>query len=146
MKSISFRVNPAFFSRCVGLALLTVGVSLPVMAADSTSAHVVANVRPLSTYTPKASETLDKVIQKTMGDSPLSIEILRKAFIDLNPQAFLIGKATKTRPGVTLKIPDLHQLIQAVLAPQIKAAVAVQGVSGSAPDLTDERRRWVRFP
>ncbi len=133
--------------RCIGLALLTAIVAMPLMAAESPYALVDAGpAKPLSTYKPKAGETLDKVILKTMGANPLSTDVLRKAFMDLNPQAFSIGKVPKIRPGVTLKVPDLHKLIQSILEPQSKETEVAQSVRASQLDAPDERRRWVRYP
>jgi len=147
MKSTPLSVSRPSFTLYIGIALLMALVSFPLMAADSPSAVVeVGNGNHWKTYTPKAGETLDKVIQKTLGPSTFSIDILRAAFIDLNPHAFLIGKITKTRPGVTLKVPDLQKLVPSVVEPQSKERVMVQSVSGSDNGAAEERRRWVRYP
>lgn len=94
------------------------------------------------TYTVKRGETLDKIIQKTMADSPLRIELLRKAFIQLNPQAFPGGQASRLRADQLLQVPDAMQLLRAVAMPLLDVAEA----SRAAPVSAQEQRRWVRFP
>ncbi len=94
------------------------------------------------TYTVKRGETLDKIIQKTMADSPLRIELLRKAFIQLNPQAFPGGQASRMRADQLLQVPDAMQLLRAVAMPLLEVTEA----SRAAPVSAQEQRRWVRFP
>jgi len=147
MKSLPFSVSRPYFFGWIGIALLSASVAMPLMAAESPSAPVGAGyAKPVSTYKPKAGETLDKVIQNTIGASPLGLDVLRKAFMDLNPKAFLVGKITKIRPGVTLKVPDLQSLLQAVPESQSKEPAVVQSESGFPSGAIDERRRWVRYP
>ena len=94
------------------------------------------------TYTVKRGETLDKIIQKTMADSPLRMELLRKAFIQLNPQAFPGGQASRLRADQVLQVPDAMQLLRAVAMPLLEVTEA----SRAAPVSAQEQRRWVRFP
>lgn len=94
------------------------------------------------TYVVKSGETLDQVIKKTMGDSPLRIEVLRRAFTQQNPQAF-----TKTSPrvlmaGSVLTIPDGEVLLK--MQGSNKSTPGAQDHSGS--DMMNERKNWVRFP
>ena len=53
-----------------------------------------------STYKVETGDTLDKVIKKTMPDSPLRVDILRNAFVQQNPQAF-----TKSPPALWWRVP-----------------------------------------
>ena len=92
---------------------------------------------------PKAGESLDKVIQKTMADSPLRIELLRNAFIELNPQAFPGGQASRMRTTDELKVPDAVQLLRAVAMPLMETEDAARA---AAPASAEQQRRWVRFP
>ena len=98
------------------------------------------------TYKPKSGETLDQVIAKTMGASPLSLAILRQAFIDQNPQAIVAGKVPKLRKGVTLVVPDHDLLLRGVLASVAPVAAPSDVVPRPAPSTPDERKRWVHFP
>ena len=108
----------------------------------------VAPVRPAVvasglTYKVLRGESLDKVIQKTMADSPLRIELLRNAFIELNPQAFPGGQASRMRSTEPLNVPDPVQLLRAVAMPLMET----EDVSrAAAPASTEQQRRWVRFP
>ena len=101
---------------------------------------VVASGR---TYKVLRGESLDKVIQKTMADSPLRIELLRNAFIELNPQAFPGGQASRMRTTEPLNVPDAVQLLRAVAMPLLETEDASRA---AAPASAEQQRRWVRFP
>ena len=108
----------------------------------------VAPVRPAVvasglTYKVLRGESLDKVIQKTMADSPLRIELLRNAFIELNPQAFPGGQASRMRSTEPLNVPDSVQLLRAVAMPLMETEDASRA---AAPASAEQQRRWVRFP
>lgn len=101
------------------------------------------------TYKPKAGETLDQVIAKTMGASPLSMGILRQAFIDQNPQAIVAGKPPKLpklRAGATLNVPDHDLLLRGVLASITPVAAPGETAPRAAQSTPEERKRWVQFP
>ena len=101
---------------------------------------VVASGR---TYKVLRGESLDTVIQKTMADSPLRIELLRNAFIELNPQAFPGGQASRMRSTEPLNVPDSVQLLRAVATPLLETEDASRA---AAPASAEQQRRWVRFP
>jgi Tfp pilus assembly protein FimV len=109
---------------------------------------VQASVQPNAgrSYTVQRGDTLDRVIQKTMAASPLKIELLRQAFVDGNPQAFVSGNVSRLRAGAVLQVPDHTKLLRAVVLPVLEsadaAAMAGEGRSSNASD----RRSWVRFP
>jgi Tfp pilus assembly protein FimV len=98
------------------------------------------------TYQPKAGETLDQVIVKTMGASPLSMGILRQAFVDQNPQAIIAGKVPKLRKGATLNLPDHDLLLRGVLASVTPVAAQSETSPRPAPSTPEDRKRWVQFP
>jgi Tfp pilus assembly protein FimV len=97
-------------------------------------------------YKPKAGETLDQVIAKTMPSSPLSMSILRQAFIDQNPQAIVAGKVPKLRKGATLNVPDHDLLLRGVLSSVTPVAAPAQATLRPASSTPEERKRWVQFP
>jgi Tfp pilus assembly protein FimV len=97
-------------------------------------------------YTIKAGDRLDRIIQSTMPDSPLKIEVLRKAFIDLNPLAFPAGNASRMLKGVVLQIPDAPKLLASIAAPASQELVMNKKISGPMSGDYEERRRWVRYP
>jgi Tfp pilus assembly protein FimV len=115
----------------------------PKAAAWSATATEQPVAAANQSYTVLRGESLDKVIQKTMADSPLRIELLRKAFIQLNPQAFPGGQATRLRADQVLQVPDAQQLLRAVAMPLLEVTEAPRV---APPVSAQEQRRWVRFP
>jgi Tfp pilus assembly protein FimV len=85
---------------------------------------------PTGAYQVKSGDNLDKVIKKTMPNSPFSMEVMREAFARANPQLLGEVKAMKLKAGSTLNVPGAAVMRQVVLgdpAPQaelkqIKAA------------------------
>lgn len=96
---------------------------------------------PTSAYQVKAGDNLDKVIKKTMPNSPFSTELMREAFARANPQLLGEVKAMKLKAGSTLNVPGAAVLRQVVLgdpAPQaelrqVKAAVLHHAAPVVAP-------------
>ena len=123
----------------------------PAMFPPNLAPKVVAPAAPVQpavvasgrTYKVLRGESLDKVIQKTMADSPLRIELLRNAFIELNPQAFPGGQASRMRTTEPLNVPDSVQLLRAVAMPLLETEDASRA---AAPASAEQQRRWVRFP
>ena len=113
-------------------------------AAAQPTASVIAPAG--QTYKPKVGETLDQVIAKTMGSSPLSMGILRQAFIDQNPKAIVAGKVPKLRKGATLNVPDHDALLRGVLASVTPVSTSNELAARPAQSTPEERKRWVQFP
>ena len=125
-----------------GLAVSPLTVSAEIAPALASQTSSV----PLRSYTTKAGDRLDRIIQSTMPNSPLKIEVLRKAFIDLNPLAFPAGSANRMRKGVALQIPDASKLLASLAAPASQELVPNKTISGPVSGDFEERRRWVRYP
>ncbi len=125
---------------------LSVCLSLPAQAATSTPTADAAQPNAASSYTPKRGESLDHVIKMTMKDSPLRVELLRQAFVDLNPQAFVAGNYRKLRAGAALQIPDHAQLLQASLSSHAQDPQYKQRANTYPSMAGEERRRWIRYP
>ena len=129
----------------------TIQAPRPAMFPPNLAPKAVAPVAPVQpavvasgrTYKVLRGESLDKVIQKTMADSPLRIELLRNAFIELNPQAFPGGQASRMRTTEPLNVPDSVQLLRAVATPLLETEDASRA---AAPASAEQQRRWVRFP
>jgi hypothetical protein len=102
-----------------------------------------------STYIVESGDTLDKVIRKTMPDSPLRADILRNAFVQQNPQAFTKSPPRSLMAGAVLNVPNHDDLLRTYMVPG-----HVPGNSGlhrgggySTADMNmSERKNWVRFP
>ena len=102
------------------------------------------------TVTVQRGETLDRVIRRALPDVPLHPDFLRKAFVNLNPQAFPSGSPHQVRSGVQLKVPSLPALRQMVLSQHPGAAALLRGADEQAPQKAapdpNDQRRWVRYP
>ena len=103
------------------------GQSIFVMLLLCVGLHTVA---AQSTYEVKSGETLDQVIRKTMGDSPLKMELLRQAFIDQNPQAFNKSSPRALMAGAILRLPNHDDLLRAYL-PNGRAVAHSSGKSSA---------------
>jgi Tfp pilus assembly protein FimV len=143
-----------FRAMAMGLAscsVLAVALMQPEPAVAGDAAAAAAAPKPGMTYTPRKGETLDHVIQVTMPDSPLKMDLLRRAFISQNPQAFVTPVTTPPRmkKGAVLTVPDHQKLLQSVMGPltaekDVEAAGSQQ--SPAAVSSAEERKRWVRYP
>lgn len=122
--------------------LCCVWMSVPVMAQAASPA-------PRATYQVVAGDTLDKVIRKTMPDSPLRVEILRNAFVQQNPQAFTKAPPRALMVGAVLNVPNHDDLLRShAVSGQAPGSSGMQRGGGySTADLNmNERKNWVRFP
>jgi len=119
--------------------LCCVLLSVPVLA-------LTASPEQRSTYKVVSGDTLDKVIRKTMPDSPLRVEILRNAFVQQNPQAFTKSPPRALMAGVVLNVPNHDDLLRSHMTSGRASGSggAYRGVGYSSADL--ERKNWVRFP
>lgn len=88
-------------------------------------------------------ETLDAVIRRTHRGSPFRDDILRRAFVQLNPAAFERGSPHALLAGAELLVPTVADVL------------ALAGVALPRPpepearplrDSADEMRQWVRYP
>jgi Tfp pilus assembly protein FimV len=148
MELLTFnRKNPLVLMLFTSLVFVTVSVfTLTARAQTSPTSAEQATTKSPRTYTTKAGDKLDRIIQKTMPDSPLKIELLRKAFIEGNPLAFPGGSARQMRKGVVLLIPETQKMLTSFLAPASQEPVAIKKMSGSLSGDFEERRHWVRYP
>lgn len=138
----------------MGLAsgsVMAIALLQPEPAAAMDAAAAEAAPKPAVIYTPRKGETLDHVIQITMPDSPLKMDLLRRAFISQNPQAFVTPITTPPRmkKDAVLTVPDHKKLLLSVAAP---LAVEAEGDPAASPrspaalSSAEERKRWVRYP
>jgi len=129
------------------LAACMVGLGSQAQAETTAPpASVITPPAAANSYKPKASESLDQVIAKTLPGSPLKIELLRQAFVAQNPQAIIAGKVPKLRKGATLVVPDHDQLVQRTLGVLAPAIEATQPLVSARASTFEERKRWVQYP
>lgn len=146
----------------------------PVPAATSAVAKPVTPVgKPLpedmvapvwKTHTVVAGDTLDKLVKKYYGNSPLKAEVLRDWVVVNNPKAFTKVNTKKLQPGTVLNLADQAELIQKLMPSTVSkanlepnsppanplpapvgGAAAHQG--GNFQALVEpNKRNWVRYP
>ena len=61
-------------------------------------------------YKVQVGDVLDDIIFSTMGDIPIRHSLLRKAFVETNPHAFIRSNANRLMAGKLIKIPDVNDL------------------------------------
>jgi hypothetical protein len=122
--------------------LCCVLLSVPVLA-------LTASPEQRSTYQVVSGDTLDKVIRKTMPDSPLRVDILRNAFVQQNPQAFTKAPPRALVVGAVLNVPNHDDLLRSHMVPGHAPGNSGMHRGGgySTADINmNERKNWVRFP
>jgi Tfp pilus assembly protein FimV len=108
-----------------------------------------ASPAPRGTYVVETGDTLDKVIRKTMPDSPLRADILRNAFVQQNPQAFTKSPPRALMAGAVLNVPNHDDLLRSYTVPGHAPGNSGMHRGGgySTADMNmNERKNWVRFP
>lgn len=126
----------------VGLVLVLAALSLaPQVQAAEPAAKLATD--PGRSYVVAPGDTLDRIIQKTMGQSPLKIELLREALATANPQAIASVRSPRLKAGAVLQLPDHEALLRAAVLPLLQpAGMALH----PTPLDADNRKRWVRYP
>lgn len=105
-----------------------------------------ATETPPLTYTTKAGDTVDRLVQNTLSASPLNPVLLRKALAELNPHT-VTGKAgQKFKPGTVITLPDHGQLVRDTLAPFADPSSEHSPRSGNSAGDPSSRRNWIRYP
>jgi hypothetical protein len=163
LKSKELRMNRHRLSSDLSRVRLALGLALlgalvhaaPVLAAGASHAQAssapqagvapAASVHVSRVYVTVAGDTLDRVIRKTMADSPLKDDLLRQALIAANPRVFAAGRNSRLRPGTELKLPETHALLREILLPLL-SPTEVGSYFPPPPSTAEERRRWVRYP
>ena len=161
MPQPTFTLTRPSLLRCFGGALALVigltGASLATASSAKPSAPAAMASMDLSGlksshgYTPALGESLERIVAKTIPESPLSVQVLSQAFVLLNPQAFGSAKPQRTQSTATLKVPNHNQLLQIVLARHPAEAatarapepVAVKAAAALRP--AEKRENWVRY-
>lgn len=117
-------------------------------AAAARASETAEPTSSLVVITVQRGETLDRLIQRALPGVPLHADVLRKAFVSQNPQAFPNGSPHLMRAGSQLRVPSMDSLRQLLINqyPATAAWFQDEPNTGSAQGSTGEHRRWVRFP
>ena len=126
----------------VGFVLVLAALSLSLQAQAAEPAAKLAT-EPARSYVVAPGDTLDRIIHKTMAQSPLRIELLREALAAANPQAIASVRNPRLRAGAVLQLPDHEALLRAAVLPLLPS---VGMASHPTPNDADNRKRWVRYP
>ena len=162
MPQPSRRLPPPSLLRCWGSALsLAIGLaganaamaSAPKPVAPSGIAAMdLGGLKSSHSYTPALGESLERIVAKTMPESPLSAQVLSQALVLLNPQAFSSSKPQRTQSTAALKVPNHNQLLQLVLArqpaePALARAPEPLAAKAATAALrpAEKRENWVRY-
>jgi Tfp pilus assembly protein FimV len=87
-------------------------------------------------YQVRSGDTLDVLLRRIYGDTPIRTDILRQAVIRANPHAFRNNNPNWMLAGAQLRVPDADD----VLALIFRDLDAVRGrIQGGHPN-------WVRYP
>ena len=123
------------------LALLLCCITVASWASDAATEASTAIV-----YTTKAGDSIERLLQNTMPNSPLSPAVLRKSVADLNPK-IVTGKAgQKFKTGTAITLPDHGQLVRSQLEPFASASQDTPARSGYSTGDASSRRNWIRYP
>jgi Tfp pilus assembly protein FimV len=121
-------------------------------SGSTVRAAVTAPLKARRTENLQAGETLDGLIRRTWPGLPSKDIWVRKAYVDLNPSAFVQGNPNLLKPGVSLIIPGREELRASFKAaqPQIAALFDTPEPTQSSSQNTHHDRpvssRWVRYP
>lgn len=131
------------WARATALAL-GVGAASLHGGAWAASAPVLnlAGLKSSHSYTPSLGESLERIVAKTMPNSPLRAELLTQAFVALNPQAFGKTAPLRTLGTVALQVPNHNQLMHIALA---STSEAQQALATKAAPTPERRENWVRY-
>ena len=153
------------WARALALALgvCAAGLQSGAWAANAPALNL-AGLKASHSYTPSLGESLERIVSKTMPNSPLRAELLTQAFVALNPQAFGKTAPLRTLGTAALQVPNHNQLMHIALAqagePQqalatnaaperwenwVRYAGGPIKTPAPADASTDERRHWVRY-
>lgn len=110
--------------------------------ASAEGEHGESALNKGKTYLVRPGDSLDRIIQKTMPNNPLKIDILRQAMVAANPQTFVYRGNYRLRAGQMLQLPDWSEVVRQAVAPVLQGADLE---SQSARD-DQARRRWVHYP
>ena len=131
------------WARATALAL-GVGAASLHGGAWAASAPVLnlAGLKSSHSFTPSLGESLERIVAKTMPNSPLRADLLAQAFVTLNPQAFGKTAPLRTLGTAALQVPNHNQLMHIALA---STSEAQQALATKAAPTPERRENWVRY-
>ena len=136
-------------------AMVDAGAALPPRAGVTADSGAPARQRVM----PRPGETLDRILRRTLSHLPIKDSVLRAAFVEINPDAFVNGSPHRLRAGVELLVPSPEDVRRIMLKDSGNAAAAPKPTPAPAPATTaaappspmpltseSDMRDWVRYP
>jgi len=87
-------------------------------------------------YQVRTGDTLDDIIFRAIGETPIRKNILRDAFVSANPNSFRNGNPNYLLAGLRLRIPDAEDIVALLFDMNSRE---MRGADRS-------RDSWVHFP
>jgi hypothetical protein len=87
-------------------------------------------------YLVKSGDTLDEIIVRLVGETPIRQRILREAFVQANPNSFRNRNPNYMLAGVRLRVPDAEDIIELLFDMN----------SPTMRNMNQSRDAWVHFP
>ena len=87
-------------------------------------------------YIVQPGDTLDEIIVKLIGETPIRNRVLRDAFVQANPNSFRNSNPNYMLAGVRLRVPDAGDILELLFdmnSPTMRSA-------------NQSRENWVHFP
>ena len=87
-------------------------------------------------YIVQPGDTLDEIITKLIGETPIRNRVLRDAFVQANPNSFRNSNPNYMLAGVRLRVPDAEDVLELLFdmnSPTMRGA-------------NQSRENWVHFP
>ena len=87
-------------------------------------------------YIVQVGDTLDEIIMKLVGETPIRNRILRDAFVQANPNSFRNRNPNYMLAGVRLRVPDAGDILELLFDMN----------SPTMRSVNQSRDNWVHFP
>ena len=87
-------------------------------------------------YLVQSGDTLDELIVRLVGNTPIRKKVLREAFVHANPNSFRNSNPNYMLAGIRLRIPNADDIIELLFDMN----------SPAMRNMNQSRESWVHFP
>jgi Tfp pilus assembly protein FimV len=91
------------------------------------------------TYVVKKGDYLDKIINQTVGSSPLRRDILRRAFVRANPHAFMRSNPNWLLANKRLRVPEADDIKKVIFTDESRRA-------SKQRESANPHAGWIQYP
>ena len=91
------------------------------------------------TYVVKKGDYLDKIINQTVGSSPLRRDILRRAFVRANPHAFMRANPNWLLASKQLRVPEADDIKKVIFTDESRRA-------SKQRESANPHEGWIQYP